>query len=113
VIELASTTPSAANIAAYADIVREKSILRQLIDVGTEHRQRRFQPGRAAPAANCWKRPSRSVFRIAEAGIPRTPGLRRDARCAVKEAFRILQERYENQGRRHRLAHRLHRLRRE
>lgn len=32
---LASTTPSAANIIAYADIVREKSILRQLVDVGT------------------------------------------------------------------------------
>lgn len=34
-IELASTTPSAANVSAYADIVREKSILRQLIDAGS------------------------------------------------------------------------------
>ncbi len=33
---LAETTPSAANIAAYADIVRERSVLRQLICVGTE-----------------------------------------------------------------------------
>ena len=33
---MAKDTPSAANIAAYADIVREKSILRQLISVGTE-----------------------------------------------------------------------------
>src|SRR5918992_4150908 len=33
---LAETTPSAANIAAYADIVRERSVLRQLIRVGTE-----------------------------------------------------------------------------
>ena len=31
---LAKDTPSAANITAYADIVREKSILRQLIRVG-------------------------------------------------------------------------------
>ncbi|MBA2491711.1 MAG: replicative DNA helicase [Gammaproteobacteria bacterium] len=33
---LAHETPSAANIRAYADIVRERSILRQLIAVGTE-----------------------------------------------------------------------------
>ena len=33
--QLANGTPSAANIRAYADIVREKSILRSLIDVGT------------------------------------------------------------------------------
>lgn len=34
-IELASTTPSAANIRAYAGIVREKSVLRQAIDIGS------------------------------------------------------------------------------
>jgi len=34
--QLASDTPSAANIVAYADIVRERSVLRQLIDVGNE-----------------------------------------------------------------------------
>lgn len=34
VIELATTTPSAANVAAYAEIVREKANLRRLIDVG-------------------------------------------------------------------------------
>ena len=34
--QLAKDTPSAANIVAYAEIVREKSILRQLIDVGAE-----------------------------------------------------------------------------
>lgn len=33
--ELASNTPSSANIVAYADIVREKSVLRQLIEAGT------------------------------------------------------------------------------
>jgi len=34
-IELATTTPSAANIRAYAEIVRDKSQLRRLIEVGT------------------------------------------------------------------------------
>ncbi len=36
VLELANSTPSAANIVAYAEIVREKSVLRQLIDAGME-----------------------------------------------------------------------------
>lgn len=35
-IELASTTPSAANIKAYAEIVRDKSLLRKMIEVGTQ-----------------------------------------------------------------------------
>ncbi len=34
--ELAQNTPTAANITAYADIVHERAILRQLISVGTE-----------------------------------------------------------------------------
>ena len=41
---LAKDTPTAANIAAYADIVREKSILRQLATVGTEIAGSAYQP---------------------------------------------------------------------
>lgn len=36
IFELANNTPSAANIVAYADIVRERSILRQLIETATD-----------------------------------------------------------------------------
>lgn len=36
VTELASNTPSAANVLAYAEIVKEKSTLRRLIEAGTE-----------------------------------------------------------------------------
>src|SRR5688500_10268963 len=43
-VELASTTPSAANIRAYAEIVRDKAILRQLIEVGTGIVNDGFQP---------------------------------------------------------------------
>ncbi|GAB3388235.1 replicative DNA helicase [Lysobacter fragariae] len=43
-IELASTTPSAANIVAYAEIVRDKAVLRQLIDVGTDIVKEGFMP---------------------------------------------------------------------
>lgn len=43
-VELANTTPSAANISAYAAIVRDKAVLRQLIDAGTEIVNDAFQP---------------------------------------------------------------------
>lgn len=43
-VELASTTPSAANIVAYAEIVRDKAVLRKLIDVGTGIANDGFQP---------------------------------------------------------------------
>lgn len=42
--ELAQNTPSAANIIAYADIVRERSVLRQLISVGTDVTDSVFHP---------------------------------------------------------------------
>jgi len=42
--ELAQNTPSAANILAYADIVRERSVLRQLISVGTNVTDSVFNP---------------------------------------------------------------------
>ena len=44
-IDLASTTPSAANIVAYAEIVLEKSKLRQLIAIATEASNDGFNPG--------------------------------------------------------------------
>lgn len=43
-IDLASTTPSAANIKAYAEIVRDKAVLRKLIDAGTQIVNDGFDP---------------------------------------------------------------------
>jgi replicative DNA helicase len=43
-VQLATTTPSAANIAAYAAIVRDKSVLRSVIEVGTALVNDGFQP---------------------------------------------------------------------
>ncbi|HHF7364997.1 TPA: replicative DNA helicase [Legionella bozemanae] len=43
--ELANNTPSVANISAYADIVREKSVQRQLITVATEIADSAYNPG--------------------------------------------------------------------
>ncbi|BBL74589.1 replicative DNA helicase [Methylomagnum ishizawai] len=62
---LAKETPSAANISAYADIVREKSILRQLIASGAELADLAYFPqGRTTP--ELIETAERTVFRIAD-----------------------------------------------
>src|SRR4051812_30207716 len=67
VVQLANSTPSAANITAYAEIVREKSILRQLIDAGTEIVGDGFQPeGRSSQ--EILESAEKKVFDIAESG---------------------------------------------
>ncbi len=95
-IELASSTPSAANIRAYAEIVREKAVMRQLIEAGTEIVNDGFQP-EGRDSQEVLSAAEMKVFKIAEQGrrgradfVP--------LREAMKDAFGILQERYENQG---------------
>ncbi|MCC6596190.1 MAG: replicative DNA helicase [Rhodanobacteraceae bacterium] len=96
VIELANSTPSAANITAYADIVREKSVLRQLIDVGTEIAGDAFVPdGRSSK--ELLEVAEQKVFHIAEMGARGRQGFV-PMRSAVKEAFQLLHQRYENRG---------------
>lgn len=64
---LAKDTPSAANIRAYAEIVREKSILRQLIGVGTDIADAAFNPhGRTSK--DLLDEAEKKVFSIAEQG---------------------------------------------
>jgi replicative DNA helicase len=96
VIQLANATPSAANIVAYADIVREKSILRQLIDAGTEIVGHGYQPeGRSTQ--EILEAAEQRVFQIAESGARGRKGFV-PMRAAVKEAFQILHQRYESKG---------------
>ncbi|MEO5623669.1 MAG: replicative DNA helicase [Dokdonella sp.] len=96
IIELANSTPSAANITAYADIVREKSVLRQLIDAGTEIAGDAFVPeGRSSQ--ELLETAEQKVFHIAEAGARGRKGFV-TMRSAVKDAFQILHQRYENRG---------------
>lgn len=62
---LAADTPSAANIRAYADIVRERSVMRQLIKSGTEIVELGFgSEGRSAP--ELLDNAERLIFAIAE-----------------------------------------------
>ncbi|MCG8429187.1 MAG: replicative DNA helicase [Chromatiales bacterium] len=64
---LAKDTPSAANIKAYADIVREHSVMRQLIHVGTDIANSGFQP-EGRDSAQLLDEAEQKVFEIAEQG---------------------------------------------
>ena len=64
---LARDTPTAANVRAYADIVRERSVLRQLIRVGGELAETAYRPeGRSTEELIDYA--ERQVFDIAERG---------------------------------------------
>lgn len=64
---LAKNTPSSANIVAYAEILRERSVLRQLIEVGSEVTEAGFEPG-GRTAMELLDSAERKVFAIAERG---------------------------------------------
>ncbi len=63
--ELAKNTPSAFNVAAYADIVRERSVLRQLISVSNEIAGDAFNPA-GQSIVDLLDIAERKVFSIAE-----------------------------------------------
>ena len=63
--ELVRNTPSATNIAAYGDIVRERSVLRQLIRISNEVSDTAFQP-QGATAQAILDEAERKIFAIAE-----------------------------------------------
>ena len=62
---LAKETPSAANIVAYANIVRDRSVLRQLIHVGTDISDSAFNT-EGRDTADLLENAERQVFKIAE-----------------------------------------------
>ncbi|MDI9239742.1 replicative DNA helicase [Lysobacter sp. LF1] len=93
-IELASTTPSAANITAYAEIVRDKAILRQLIDVGTGIVNDGFQPD-GRDSSEILEEAERQVLAIAQANSTGKTDFTPVTK-ALSEAFDVLQTRYTN-----------------
>ncbi|EMT8581735.1 replicative DNA helicase [Neisseria gonorrhoeae] len=64
-ITLAQNTPSAANIRRYAEIVRERSIMRQLAEVGTEIARSAYNP-QGRDAGRLLDEAENKVFQIAE-----------------------------------------------
>ena len=85
---LAKNTPSAANIKAYADIVRERSVLRQLITVGNEISGSAYQTeGRSTE--ELLDNAERQVFEIAEQGARAKKGFTAIKDLLVKAVDRI------------------------
>ncbi len=65
--ELARNTPSTANVIAYAQIVRERSILRQLISVANNMAENAFHP-QGQLSADILDKAEQNIFKIAEQG---------------------------------------------
>ena len=95
-VELAASTPSAANIKAYAEIVRDKAIQRKLIDIGTAIVNDGFQP-EGRDSSELLAKAEQEVFAIAE-GHSRGRQDFTPVRTALIEAFDVLQKRAENGG---------------
>ena len=94
--QLASSTPSAANVKAYADIVREKSILRQLIDVGAEITSSAFS-SEGRDSRDLLEEAERRVFAIADQGMRTSSGFV-SVQDTLKEAIEKIQELHEFEG---------------
>ncbi len=94
--QLASNTPSAANVRAYAEIVREKSILRQLIDVGADITSGAFSlDGRSS--RELLEDAERMVFAIADQG-QRSGSTFVSVQDTINEAISKIQELHEFEG---------------
>src|ERR1700728_1286332 len=88
---LARDTPTAANIRAYADIVRERSVLRQLITVGSA-----LEP-EGREAREIVDDAERAVFEIAEAGSRGKVGFRA-VKSILPEVVNRIDELYHSKG---------------
>lgn len=91
-IELAATTPSAANIRAYAQIVREKSMLRNMIGAGTDIVNEAFSPD------------GDSAFDVLARGQQRLNNILQSEPCELETTREVLRRMMEKAARRHELA---------
>ena len=85
---LAKDTPSAANIVAYADIVRERSVLRQLISVGTDIADSGYRP-EGRDTGELLENAEKHVFAIAEQKVRGATGLRAISQVLSKTVEQI------------------------
>jgi replicative DNA helicase len=70
---LAQNTPSAANIRRYAEIVRERAVMRSLVEVGSSIAESAFSP-QGKDAAQLLDEAEAKIFEIAEGGKRSTQG---------------------------------------
>ncbi len=93
--ELARNTPSAANINAYADIVRERSILRQLIQVSHGIAEQSFNP-KGTPSLEILDAAESAIFEIAEQ--QKKGSGPQDIKSVLKKAVDRIDELYKNKS---------------
>ncbi|MFP1681432.1 replicative DNA helicase [Alloalcanivorax sp. C16-1] len=93
--ELARNTPSAANITAYSDIVRERSILRQLIQVSHSIADQSFNP-KGRPSLEILDHAESSIFEIAEQ--QKKGSGPQDIKSVLKKAVDRIDELYKNKN---------------
>jgi len=91
-IELASTTPSAANVRAYADIVKDKAQLRALIEAGTAIVSSGFDP-EGRDAAEVIAEASGALMQL---GADQTAAGAKSMKEVANDWFEALQDRYYN-----------------
>jgi replicative DNA helicase len=93
---LARDTPTAANIRAYADIVRERSVLRQLISAGDLIARNALEP-EGREAREIVDDAERAVFEIAERGSRGKVGFR-TVKSILPEVVNRIDEMYHSDG---------------
>lgn len=94
--ELANNTPSSANIVAYADIVRNRAIERQLLEATHRISGLVLNP-EGRETSEILDEAEQSVFAIAEANARGRQTII-SAREGLKEAVQLLSQRYANRG---------------
>ena len=94
--QLAEQTPGAANIRSYAEIVHERSTLRQLVEVSGDIADSAFNP-RGRSSAELLDDAERQVFQIAEAKVQQSGGPRTINPILTQTLSRI-EELFESDG---------------
>ncbi len=106
--ELSKNTPSAANISAYADIVRERAVVREMISVANEIAEAGFDP-QGRTSEDLLDLAESRVFKIAESRANKDEGPKNIADVLDATVARIEQLFQQPHGRCHRGEYRLRR----
>lgn len=91
--ELVQNTPSVANIAAYAEIVRERSVTRQLIRSASEIADSAYSPG-SRSITELLDEAEQKIFAIAENGLSKSGPA--DVKSLARNALAKVYERYKS-----------------
>lgn len=91
--ELAQNTPSIANIGSYAEIVKERSILRQLLQASQEIAESAYQPG-AQTIVELLDQAEQRIFAIAEQDVVKTGPV--DIKHIAQQTVAKVYERYQS-----------------